>query len=497
MLAGEYISLCFRGTLLHSTYSLYATLPFKNVYCLIDALIPLILSDVCNVSYDYSSSMDELSFVMDTSESSECLSSSGSDEQIESEMLIEPPNHVVGLETMYLSALSFSSSMSTDINLQKPHLFRSSSDKENDSQRICELTNGLGHDAHCHHKGVLSSHIFDSGESHGSITSDIEHTFTLPTKAYPQGSLCKQSFSEGYGGKSRFHPADSEKKLTKRNVGVIREGPSYFSEILANLDASMEQAENSMSTSYSYTLQWQNPAYHSNFSMNPMLTNYAFLHLMGKSGERCSTAYGQSLPYFDFSSVENPSKLCVERSPANSGCDTGSELRSPRDLHASSTSSKNDHCCNQENAGDHGLIDNMEVCNVYSPLDSKGCNEEVIESGCSDGEALFGSSGDTFNSSVQCHRQNFSSTFEIPLDFIIEKCIQQEIMLQYPFPCDNDQSFLVFFIFPFSLFHNVFGTRSNQQCHVQALLACVLAFVGGFISCWFDILFPSSIYFNL
>ncbi|XP_040992512.1 uncharacterized protein LOC121239342 isoform X1 [Juglans microcarpa x Juglans regia] len=382
--------------------------------------------------YDYSSSMDELSFVMDTSESSECLSSSGSDEQIESEMLIEPPNHVVGLETKYLSAISFSSSMSTDITLQKPHLFRSSSDKENDSQRICELKYGLGHDARCHHKGVLSSHIFDSGESHGSSTSDIEHTFTLPDKAYSQGSLPKQSFSEGYGGKSRFHPADSEKKLRKRYVGVIREGPSYFSEILGNLDASMEQAENSTSTSYSYTLQWQNPAYHSNFlSMNPMLTNYAFLHLMGKSGERCSTAYGQSLPYFDFSSVENPCKLCVERSAANSGCDFGSELQLPLDLHASSTSSKNDHYCNQEN--DHGLIDNMEVCNVYSPLDSKCCNQDIIESGCSDWKAMFGSSSDTFNSSVQCHRQNLSFTFEIPLDFIIEKCIQQEIMLQYKY----------------------------------------------------------------
>lgn len=443
--------------------------------------------------------MDELSFVVDTSESSECLSSSGSEEQIESEMLIEPPNHVVGLETKNLSALGFSPSMSTDITFLKPPLFRSSCDKENDSQRICELTYGLGHDAHCHHKGMLSNHIFDSGDSHRSSASDNQHAFTLPDKAYPQRSFRKQSFSEGYGGNSRFHYADSEKELRKRNVGVIREGPSYFSKTLANLNGLMEQAENSSSTSYSCTLQWRNPAYYSNFlSMNPMLTNYAFLHLMGKSGERHSTAYGRSLPYFDFSSVEDPCKLCVDQSAANSGCDFGSELRLALDLCASSTSSKNDHNCNEEKDGDHGLIDNMEVCIVHSPLKSNGCNQDIIEntSACRDWEALFGSSNDTFISSIQGHIQNLSAMFEIPLDFIIEKCIQQEIMLQYPFPCANDQSFIVLLIFSFPIRHNVVGTRPSQKCHVWALLACVLALVWGLLAvgltCYFHQVFIFS-----
>jgi gamma-tubulin complex component 6 len=388
-----------------------------------------------------SSSMDEFSYVMGTYESSECSSTNSSEEQIEPEQLIEPPNHMAGLETKYLSALTFSMSTSMDISSQKPRQFKKSFDIASDSHGTHEITDCLCHDVHSQYKDMFLSNGSMLLESRESCTSDIQHTDTLPDKAWPPGQPQKQLFNvfEGYGDNSRSHPADSQ-KLSKRNVGVIKEGTSYFSKTLATLNASLEEAsgkgqqENPTYSPYSYTLQQWKPNYRSNFlSMNPMLTNYALLHSMSKLGERCSTDYGCSLPYFDFTSVEDPCKLSVELG-AGSGHEFGSELLLHVDSHASSTSSKSEHHGKQGHDGDHVLFDNTEVCHVYSPSDLKGHNQEVTKnvSGGSNWETLLGTTSDTIDNSVGGHRQILSAMFEIPLDFIIEKCLQQEIMLQYP-----------------------------------------------------------------
>ncbi|XP_059430349.1 uncharacterized protein LOC132163972 isoform X4 [Corylus avellana] len=389
-----------------------------------------------NVNSDDSSSMDEFSYVMDTYELSECSSTNSSEEQIEPEQLIEPPNHMAGLETKYLSTLTFSTSTSMDISLQNPREFKKPCHIASDSHGTHEITDCLCHDVHLSNDSMLL-------ESRESWTSDIQHTDTLADKAWTPGQPQKQSFNvfEGYKDDSRSHPADSLKQW-KKNVGVIKEDTSYFSKTLATLNASLEEAsgkgqqENPTYSPYSYTLQQWKPNYHSNFlSMNPMLTNYASLHSMSKLGERCSTDNGCSLPYFDFTSVENPCKLSVEQLAAGSRHEFGSELLLHVDSHGSSTSSKSDHHGKQGHDGDHVLIDNIKVCHVYSPSDLKDHNQEVMKnvSGGSNWETLLGTTSDTIDNSVGGHRQSLSAVFEIPLDFIIEKCLLQEIMLQYKY----------------------------------------------------------------
>uniref|UniRef100_A0A2N9EPG6 Gamma-tubulin complex component n=1 Tax=Fagus sylvatica TaxID=28930 RepID=A0A2N9EPG6_FAGSY len=376
-----------------------------------------------NVDGDDSCSIDELSYVMDTYESSECSSSNSSEEQIESEQLIEPPSH-----TKYLSALSFSVSNSMDISLQKPRHYKNSCHIENNSHGICEVTDSLGHDVHSHNQGVLLSQLsvlLESEESNCSFTSDILHTDSLPDKVWSLGCPHK----------------DSDLNLRKTNVGVIKEGTSYFCKILATLDASIREAtgkgqlENSTYTpSHLYTLRSCKSYYQSNcLSENPMLTKYAFLHSMSKPGERCNADYGRSLPYFDFTSVEDPCKLCVEQVAAGSVHEIGSELPLLMDSHASSTSSKSDHHGQQGYDGDHVLIDNTEAsCYIRSPSDLKDHKQEAIKnvSGGSSWESLLGNSSVTIDSSVGDHRQSLLAMFEIPLDFIIEKCLLQEIILQ-------------------------------------------------------------------
>ncbi|KAB1226888.1 Gamma-tubulin complex component 6 [Morella rubra] len=393
---------------------------------------------VSSLDCDDSSSVDELSYGMDTYQTSDCLSSNSSEEQIDSEQLIEPPNQRVGLQSKYLSALSFSLSTTVDISLQKSDQFTELSHKESHSGELWELTKGLSHDMHSHHKGLFSNHpsvLLESGESHWSCMSDIRHSDNPLEKACLEGCLQKVSFSVSQKNRddSGLYPMDSDRKLRKRNVEVMKEVTSHFGEILATLD-SKDQCENHMPGPDTYTLQQLNPTYHSNFlSMNPVLTNYAYLHLMSKSGERCSSVYEQSLPYFDFNSVEDPCKSCVERLSASSVPEFGSDLPLTLGSHASSACSKSDHHGSHGCDAEHVLIDNTGV--GYSPSTLKDHSQEVKEnvSGGSNWETLLGSSSEMFNTSAEDRSQGFSATFEIPLDFIIEKCILQEIILQYKY----------------------------------------------------------------
>lgn len=427
--------------------------------------------------------MDELSFVMDTDESSELSSSNSYEEQIESEQLIEPPNH-----TKYLSALSFSLSTSMDISLQKPHEFKNSCHIENDSHEICEVTDSRGHDMHSQNNGIFLSHLPEllmPEESNQSCTSDIQHTDSLADKVFSPG-----------------HPQkDSDLNLRKTNVGVIMEGTSYFRKIQAMLDASIGEAtgkgqlENSTHTPYLYMLQRCKSYYQSNFmSLNPMLTSYAFLHSISKPGERCNANYGRSLPYFDFTSVEDPCKLCVEQSATGSVHEFGSEPRLLMPSHASSTRSKSDRHSKQGYDGDHVLIDNIEVPYVCSPSDLKDHNQEVIKnvSGGNSWESLLGGSsitidnsvGDTYqkkDNSVGDQRQSLSAMFEIPLDFIIDKCLLQEIILQYPFLYASFRTninqimlcglFIFFFVFLFS--NGQYWATRIVMCTLSELCACL------------------------
>ena len=153
--------------------------------------------------------------------------------------------------------------------------------------------------------------------------------------------------------------------------------------------------------------------------------------------------------------------------------------------HASSSRSKSDRHSKQGYDGDHVLIDNTEVPYVCSPSDLKDHNQEVIKnvSGGSSWENLLGGSsitidnsvGDTYqkkDNSVGDQRQSLSAMFEIPLDFIIEKCLLQEIILQYPFLYSifqtNINQTMSCGLFIFSLYFSlvILGIGPNQKCDV-------------------------------
>ncbi|PQQ18448.1 hypothetical protein Pyn_00215 [Prunus yedoensis var. nudiflora] len=354
------------------------------------------------------SARDGLSDLTDLYESSESSFDSTSAEQNVSEQMVELPNHIVGLEQKYLSALSFSMSMPVD-NLQKPHVREESCHIVSDQSRLCERRDAL---AHSHHKDCLSD------------------------KDWPEGGLFESysAIDEEYKDGQSSHPMDSPSKVNERILEALKEGTSYFRKRVGTTSALIEEAygkDQPQNVTYTssdlFTLQQWKVNSHNNFlSMNPMLTKNNLLHLITKPGERYRREFGHSLPCFEFSLIKDPFKVCLEKLPAGL-----------MDSNASVTSVRSDRFGKQDFGGDSVSIDKTKVSDSLPFSDSKDHDQENANltnvSGGSCWESLLGRFSDTVVNRVEDRRQSLSEIFEIPLDFIIDKCLLQEIMLQYKY----------------------------------------------------------------
>ncbi|CAL2265662.1 unnamed protein product [Prunus armeniaca] len=381
------------------------------------------------------SARDGLSDLTDSYESSECSFDSTSAEQNVSEQMVELPNHIVGLEQKYLSALSFSMSMPVD-NLQKPHVREESCHIVSDQSRLCERRDAL---AHSHHKGVFTSQIsvpIKPKESNLSAMSDIQFADCLSDKDWPEGGLFESysAIDEEYKDGRRSHPMDSPSKVNERILEALKEGTSYFRKGVGTNSALIEEAygkDQPQNVTYPssdlFTLQQWKVNSHNNFlSMNPMLTKNNLLHLITKPGERYGREFGHSLPCFEFSLIKDPFKVDLEKLPAGL-----------MDSNASVTSVKSDRFRKQDFGGDTVSIDKTKLSDSLPFSDSEDHDQENANltnvSGGSCWESLLGRFSDTVVNRVEDHRQSLSEIFEIPLDFIIDKCLLQEIMLQYKY----------------------------------------------------------------
>ncbi|XP_062015511.1 uncharacterized protein LOC133732069 isoform X1 [Rosa rugosa] len=368
---------------------------------------------------DELSTRDNVCYTADAYESSECSSSTISEEQNVFEQMTEFPNHIVGEEQKYLSALSFSMSIPVD-TLQKPHGSADSCHIDKIS-RTCERKDAFGHS---HHKGILTSQI-----------SDVQFSDCLSDKDWPERDYfenqsvidieCKE------GLKSR--PTDFASKVNERIMGSLKEGSSYFRKRIMDSNALIEEAfgkvepQKASYTSDTFALQQWKVNYHNNFlSMNPMLTKNNFLHLTSRPGERCKTDLGDSLAYFDFSHIKDPCKVFPVKVPVGL-MDSG----------ASTTSVRSDHHLKQCSAEADVLIGRTIVSDSLPSSDSKGHTKGDATltnvSGGSCWESLLGRFSDTVINRVEDHRESLAATFDIPLDFIIDTCLLQEIMLQYKY----------------------------------------------------------------
>ncbi|KAL6338097.1 hypothetical protein AAG906_010665 [Vitis piasezkii] len=376
------------------------------------------------------STTDEFSSVMDALESSESASLNSSEEQNDFEL----PKSLVGLEQKYLSALCFvSPSISINNSLQKPPQSEKLYSTENKLHEICKSADSSEHFEYSHHNGAISSHIpvhFESEESNWSWMSEDQYAGNQHGSSWPLGGLLKNPFNDI--NKTNLPSSECGIKMSNRNVGVLKEEDiSHFGKKIDTYNSlavkanDKDQHENrTYASPNSFNSQSWNLKYHCNIlSMNPM---------------RHSSDHGESFPFFDFSYVEDPLKLCVEKLNVSSGHGFGAGAESPSftDSDASAISDMRNYHDKKDYNGDDTSIDNTKSY-ICSSLDVNQCNQEDVVSanvsGGSSWETLLASSGNAVNNSVGQHTLSLGGVFEMPLEFIINKCLLPEILLQYKY----------------------------------------------------------------
>lgn len=392
----------------------------------------LILRAVDDMDSDDSSTVDDLSYVANTFESSECSSSDIAEEPVVTEQqLIRLSNNMAGLENGFLSTLSFSVSSPFKNSLEKPHGCENSHMLESDSGGICEERGAFCHSVQSHHNEMILNQIpvgLKSKESECTVVFDNQCTYHPADNNWPVRGLSENSYIVENGPRSNpqnFDPEVSE-------MGFLKEHLSYYSKLILRGNAFLEDEfgkgsyGNSTSTSGSLMSQhWKVNSHYNFLSVNPALTKCTFHKMFINPGERGTTDYGSTLPYFDFSSVEDPWKVCLEKFSAGF-------LESS----ASAASIKNDHLEEENCNKDDMFIDITKTKFDSSLSDSKEHSQEDshfrLVSGGSSWVSLLDRSSNTILNGAEDQRQSLLPNFEMPLDFIIDKCLLQEIMLQYP-----------------------------------------------------------------
>ncbi|KAE9596454.1 putative gamma-tubulin complex component protein [Lupinus albus] len=381
---------------------------------------------------DVSSTVDDLSLLEDMYDSSESSSLSSSEEQLESDLLSGwfcP----LAVQQNPLSALRFCKSRTLHSSIKNSRHHEKSG---SDLLRIFDKMEASDNLVKSCHEEMISSNMsnpLNHEESSCSCIFSIQYRESLTDSFSAMGHLLKNSFLDDDSDGKKVN----EKHLGSLRYSMLSQDICAIGDTLRGEVMSEDQPDNSTLASNWCTFQPQRFDHQCNIpginplSMNPMLTRNALLHQMGRNREKGKADHEQPLPYFNFSMVEDPCKVYLDKSPTNSRYSGAPSF--PLDSSASTHGSKNNQCGKMGHGTEDGLVDVTEKCFDASSdsMDHKQDFSTVV-SGGSSWERLLGSFRETVNCDAT-HKQSLVSTFEIPLDIIIDKCLLQEIMLQYKY----------------------------------------------------------------
>ncbi|RDX93277.1 Gamma-tubulin complex component 6, partial [Mucuna pruriens] len=386
-----------------------------------------ILRGIGNLGSDVSSTTDD-SLLEDMCGLSESSSLNSSEEQLDCDQLsgwscpvVEQQNH--------LSALRFLKTTTLNNSIEN------SCHHENfgsDSCGICDKVDATDHLVKSSYEGVILSHMsnpINQGNSSCSCKFSIQYRESLIDSCSAMGHLLKKSF---------HNDGTVDPKVTEKHLGSLRYSMACHdvitvSDTLNGEATNEDRPDNNLLTSHLYSFQPLKYGHQCNhpsinpLSVNPMLTRNSVLHLMGRNGEKYKADHVQHLPYFNFSTVEDPCKVYMDKLSTNSRCRSASSftLDSTVSAHDDKNKEHGEIGCGRED----GLVDVPKLC-IDASLDLMDHKHLTVVSGGSSWERLLGSFGKTVNCDDK-RKQTLLSTFEIPLDIIIDKCLLQEIMLQY------------------------------------------------------------------
>ncbi|XP_042511302.1 uncharacterized protein LOC122086510 isoform X3 [Macadamia integrifolia] len=387
------------------------------------------------------SSTAESSCLVDPFESS---SLDSFEEQTEMERLAELHGSFIGMEPGYFSA-SGSSTILPIVNLlQKPTQSENLHDLEISSHKTCGRMDSVNPFLSPCENEINSVH-HQLEDSALAWMPEIQFADNQSAICWPLGGLSKNPFcvDENYRGESQ-HLNDSNLKLADRNMKVLKVGCPYFDEAFPNNKFVQEQAtgrsqlENiSDASSKSIVFPpWELKFNFNHLNLNPVLTKNAWFHTSNKSGYKSCMDKRGSFPYFDFSSVKDPCKAYGERYLATPEHEFQSALSYSREPNVAAGGT-NEHLEELGHSREGVPVDQSKISHTYSSPSSKEKPHDVdLVAGVSGGaewESSLNYSSKRIIHHTGGHRQSSTVTGETPLDVIIDKCMLQEIMLQYKY----------------------------------------------------------------
>lgn len=168
-------------------------------------------------------------------------------------------------------------------------------------------------------------------------------------------------------------------------------------------------------------------------SRNPMIRKSANILKVCEYKEDSIMDNRGVLSSFDFSNVENPFKGCVDKIATQFIHKNGPALKKSIDPDtivtdvAACISYRKDIC-------EKYLINGSQICIPPIKRSDEGQNHcSVDASGGSGWEKQLFNYSISPKLDANCKMQTMDDVFEIPIDFIMDKCLLQEIKLQYPF----------------------------------------------------------------
>ncbi|KAK1263105.1 hypothetical protein QJS04_geneDACA013556 [Acorus gramineus] len=286
----------------------------------------------------------------------------------------------------------------------------------------------------------LSHH---SQESH---TGKSEVTYIKCPDYYMDGEKENFNMYRRFNKKKLNSVIDGNHNQGNENMEVIELDDSYFNKPFVSDKSEFEPVgiriplENAAYGASPYCLihrQWNSKYNHRTFNVNPMLSKATWTSFMYNS--RDSHTMGNqrfSLQCFNFSSVEDPCESYKTRSIASPASEI--QVEDPHVMDSKIHTTIND----KEEYTDHDFLVDQSDQSVSCSLSS--CSSRNLKSDLNPEDPPSICGGSNWESSLQIHSgkdfvarmdrgDNCTEMFDMPQDIVIEKCIRQEILLQYKF----------------------------------------------------------------
>ncbi|CAH9115460.1 unnamed protein product [Cuscuta epithymum] len=382
---------------------------------------------------EVSSTEDEL-FSQDVMDAPEDSCSEDSDEQPESEDLTYIPLTDKQLESSYFSALTFI----TNHSLQKLPQDEISRNQKPFLDEKCERNDDSGNSSSIRHKGKLEKEhalALYMGEQSSLLTCDTQGTeigcqlsdhilvnpFNVHRRNISNSSLLTMAQKlKVHDGSQITELLDYEESLVHTNASLLK----------ADSEHQYHNSTVQSSSSFSSSRLKYNPNF---LILKPTLIKSSLVKPRTKPGEIWHQR--KPLSCFDFTSVSDPCKLYLQMLEYRTTEKLGAESSVLTDNSgATGISSSVVHDQESQDIGNSGKCGKLSYAShVCSETSAPELSSISNTNGGSGWASLLHGCNKTTSTGASYHGPSLVTDNKIPLDYIIKKCLLEEILLQYKY----------------------------------------------------------------